>query len=367
MEFRAYIGTKVFFGEGVIAKEKEQFKGLGKRAGIICGKSSAKLSGALEQCVSALRDCDIQYFVYDKIPNNPSVEDVQSASVFSRENNVDFIIGIGGGSPIDAAKGVAVLTANDMEPLGMYQASYPNDPLPLVAIPTTAGTGTEVTPYSVLTRNDLKTKKSFGNDKTFPIIAFVDASFTNSLPYSITVDTAIDAFTHALEGFLSKKANPYSDILAKEAIKIFGESLDAIANNDISFNTRKSLMYMSTLAGMVISHTGTTLMHGLGYNLTYYNDVPHGRANAYFLREYLKFNYDVEKEKIDLLIEILGLKSIDEFADKVDSCFRRDVEITLEQIETYAKTSILQNNSKNSKKQVTQKDLHDILVKSLKA
>ncbi|HEX9058722.1 MAG TPA: iron-containing alcohol dehydrogenase, partial [Clostridia bacterium] len=222
MEFKFHMGTKAFFGIESVLKNKGEFLKYGRHAFIVCGKSSAYESGALKDVIAVLEENDINYNVYDSIENNPSLENVSHAGRKAAEFQADFIIGIGGGSPLDASKAIAVLAVNRIDPLELFKNKFDVKPLPIIAIPTTAGTGSEVTPYSILTRSDVTTKMSFGNEDTFPRASFLDPRYTQSMEYGTTVNTAIDAFSHALEGYMTKRSTPASDIIAKEAIRIFG-------------------------------------------------------------------------------------------------------------------------------------------------
>jgi alcohol dehydrogenase class IV len=176
MQFKFQLATRVFLGTGCIRQNREELLKLGKKAVIITGRNSAKASGALNDIIEILREASLEYHVYDKIENNPTLENVREAGLEAKSFGADFVIGIGGGSPLDAAKAVAVLAVNSIQPSELYTNTFENKPLPIAAIPTTAGTGSEVTPYSILNRNDLETKMSFGNEDTFPKIAFMDAS-----------------------------------------------------------------------------------------------------------------------------------------------------------------------------------------------
>ncbi len=364
MQFGFQIGTRVLFGKGCVYANKDILSKFGTRALVVTGKYSAKVSGALGHVEEILKEYNIQYSVYDKVKNNPSLENVAEGGRAAREFNADFIIGIGGGSPLDASKAIAVLAVNNIEPLELYKNVFDNKPLPIVAIPTTSGTGSEVTPYSILTRDDMQTKMSFGNADTFPKVAFLDATYTESMSCETTVNTAVDALTHAIEGYLSKRSTAVSDLLAEEAIKIFGECTEALTNNNISFDIREKLLYVSMLGGMVISHTGTTIMHGLGYSLTYFKDVPHGKANAYFMREYLKYNYDAVSEKISKMLELFKVSSIDEFGDIFDKMIKRDVSLSSEEIRLYASLTMKQRSTANNAREVGESDLVDILNKT---
>ena len=364
MQFGFKIGTKVLFGKGCLANNKELMGKFGRRALVVTGKKSAKASGALDHVEEILKEYNIDYSVFDKVENNPSLENVAEGGKVAREFKADFIIGIGGGSPLDASKAIAVLAVNHIEPVELYKNVFENKPLPIVAIPTTAGTGSEVTPYSILTRNDITTKLSFGNEDTFPKIAVIDATYTESMSYDTTVDTAIDALSHAMEGYLSKRSTPVSDVLALEAIKVFSECTKALTDNNIDFAIREKLLYVSMLGGMVISHTGTTIIHGLGYSLTYFKGIPHGRANGYFIREYLKYNYEAVREKIDIILELFRVSSIDEFGDIIEKMINKNLSLEDEEIRKYAALTMKQRSTSYNARKVDERDLIDILEKT---
>ena len=355
--FKFYIGTKVFFGRNIIREHKSELSRYGKKAMIVTGKTSARSCGALKNIEEALKELTIEYMVYDRVENNPSLENVSEGGKAARDFGADLIIGIGGGSPLDAAKAVAVLAANTMDPVELYKNTFHNKPLPVIAIPTTAGTGSEVTPYSILTRKDVQMKMSFGNEETFPKLAFLDPLYTERLPRNVTVDTAVDAFSHAVEGYLSRRSMPLSDILAVEAIKIFGRNLKPLLENSIDIDIREKLLFMSMLSGIVISHTGTTIVHGMGYTLTYFKNIPHGRANGLLMEEYFKFNYEDAKGKIDNIIHALGLRSISEFGEKMNLLLKERVILTDAEMSIYASMTMKQRSTLNNPRSVEEKDV----------
>jgi alcohol dehydrogenase class IV len=366
MQFKFYIGTKVFFGKNCIKNNGMELKDLGKKAMIVTGKNSGKMSGALDDVIDILKEMKIDYIIYDKMGNNPSLEMVEDAGASARQFKPDFIVGIGGGSPLDAAKAVAVLAVNEIRPLDLYKNIFKNKPLPIIAIPTTVGTGSEITPYSILTREDIRTKKSFGNEDLFPKVAFVDARYIESMPYSVMVNTAADALSHAVEGYLSKRSTQISDLFALESIRLFGECAESLINNTVDFDTRGKLMYMALLGGMVISHTGTTFVHAIGYNFTYFKDIPHGKANGLLLEEYLKFNYGVLKDKIDRILQMLKLKDLNEFGRMMDRLLECDLELTREELELYVSIASEQKNVQYSAIRPTKDELAEIIRKSVR-
>ena len=360
MQFNYNIATKVFFGKDCIKKNKQIFSAFGKKALIVTGKRSAKESGALDDVCGVLDEQGIAFEIFDRVENNPSVENVEAGGIQAREAGADFIIGIGGGSPLDASKGIAVLATNSIGPLELFVNKFDVKPLPIIAIPTTAGTGSEITPYSVLTRNDLRTKVSFGNDDTFPRIAFMDAGYTVSLPHDVTVNTAVDAFSHAVEGYINKRSSPVSDIFAVEAIKYFGECIDSLLNNQINYDVREKLLYAAMLGGMVISHTGTTMVHGMGYNLTYFMEIPHGKANGLLMKEYFKYNYEKAGDRVDNILRLINIRNLDEFGKLTEALLGGRPELKPEDVEKFSPIAMQQRSTLNNIRETTESDIAEI-------
>jgi len=345
MEFKYAIPTKIYFGKNCISKNADIFAQLGKRAMIVTGKHSAKACGALDDIIKVMEENKISYIIFDEIENNPSVETVEKAGKIAVQKKVEFIIGIGGGSPIDASKAIAVLAANpEVIAIDLFKNEF-KKVLPIIGIPTTAGTGSEVTSYSVIVRKDLQTKVSFGTDKTYPQYAFLDARYTATLGKNTTINTAVDAFTHALEGYLANRSTVISECLSLEAIRTFGKSMRKLARFELDDNDRENLMYTSLLGGIIIAQTGVTIAHGMGYCYTFFKDIPHGKANGLIMREYLKLNYDVAKDKIDNVLNALGCGSIDEFADILKDMLGEAPKLTLEEIQLYTELTQIQKGS----------------------
>jgi len=353
--------TKAYFGSGCIEKNKGELASFGQKALIVTGGNSARKSGALDDICNALREHNVEYFIFDKVENNPSLDTVKAGGDAAKKAGADFVIGIGGGSPIDAAKAIAVLATNNIKPLELFTNKFERKPLPIIAIPTTAGTGSEVTPYSVLMRNDLQTKGSFGTEDTFPKIAFLDPHYTESMPPEITVNTAVDAFSHCMEGYLVKRSTPASDVLAQEGIRLFGHCLESLRSGKIGYGDRENLLYMSMLGGMVIAHTGTTIVHGIGYNLTYFKGIPHGKANGYLMAEFLRFNYEFEKEKIDNILKLVQLNSIDAFGQAMTELLGKAPRLDEAEIGKYAAITMTQRSTASNIRTVAASDIADIL------
>lgn len=364
-QFKFQLGTKVFFGKDCMLSNKSEIIKLGKRAFIVTGKASGKKSGALNDIVEILEAAGIEYTVFDNVENNPSLENVKEGGNAAAGFKADFIIGIGGGSPLDASKAIAVLATNDIDPIKLIKLEFSNKPLPIIAIPTTAGTGSEVTAASIMTVKDLQTKMSFVHEDVFPKVAFIDAKYTQSMSYEIAVSTAVDALSHAIEGYLNKTATVMSDFYALETLRVFRNCINSLIENKLDYDARERLLYASMLAGMTIAQTGTTIAHGMGYSLTYFKGIQHGKANGLLLTEYLKYNVDVAKEKVQNVLSALNLKNIDEFGAVMGKLIQNDKEFSEDELKFYASLAIKQRSTLKNLRTVTEEDMYVILKKSL--
>ena len=344
-----FMPTKIITGSNCLFENAEKLIS-GKKAFIVTGKSSGHLSGALSDVTTILENAKIPYLVYDKIENNPEITAMAEGGAACRESGADFIIAIGGGSPLDAAKAIAVYATNPPGESGefkiydIFKGEFANTPLPMCAIPTTAGTGSEVTPYSILTLHKEQTKRSFSSPDVFFKVAFLDGKYTKNLPLQVARNTAIDAMCHLIEGFTNKKATYLTDYMALEGLKIIGKHLDALLSGNFTEEICAELLWASTIGGMVISQTGTTIVHSMGYQLTYFKDIPHGMANGYLVYEFLKRVNHVNKEKVDSIISSLMLENLNAFNEYVAKFLPRSAIFTTRDIEEWVKTSIKAKN-----------------------
>lgn len=365
--FQFFMPVKLYFGRDCIEKNKECFKSLGKKAMIFTGKHSARNNGSLMDVTKALDDMSISYLVFDEVEENPTLETIGRASERGIRENVDFVIGIGGGSPMDAAKSAACLMANaDMDMDALYESKKLTH-LPLVEVPTTAGTGSETTPYSILTLHEKKTKAST-KQLVFAEMAFLDANYMMELSDVVTTNTAVDALSHLVEGYMAVKANFMSEKIAEAGFAAFKECLEAVRTKKYDIEVREKLLLSSTIGGMVISQSGTSLPHLMGYALTYNRNLPHGRANGLLMKAYLSlFKNEQSLKKINRFLDILGFASLDALGDYLDEVFGDKEVFTDQEIEKFTKLSV-QNKLKLATfpEKVEEEDIRNIYIKSLK-
>ncbi len=303
-----YMPTRIFFGEKCLEKGADLLKNAGSHALLVTGKRSARLSGALDDVTALLNALNIKFTIFDGVTENPPILTCYEAGRIAREAGADFVIGIGGGSALDAAKAIAAFATNgEIAPLDIYEAEKRKNPtLPIIALPTTAGTGSEANNYSILTLPSGKQKKTFKADDSWPLAAFVDPRYTATLPIDTAISTALDAFAHALESYLSPKSTVFSEQAAIFAATALYEVLSK-APTLLEGTDREALSLAATVAGFAISVTGTGFPHPLGYSLTLLDGLPHGRACACFSGDYIFYNQRSEA----------GALRIEEFCQKI--------------------------------------------------
>lgn len=301
-----YMPTKCIWGENAVSENTAVLKTLGKKCLVLTGKSGAIKSGALDDAKSALEKENIPYEIFDEIGENPLISVCHKAGVAAREANADFLLGIGGGSVLDAAKAIAIYASNpDLSAIDIYKREYDNAPLPVALIGTTAGTGSEVTAVAVLTNDETGLKKSISGADCYAAVSFCDPKYTYSLPYKSTVSTALDAFAHAIEGYFTPKGKGIIKLWAEKCIPEIYRSLKALSRTDtVDENLRDSLYYSSIYAGLVINTCGTAFPHPLGYILTENYGIPHGMACAAFFAPFIDRCKEFSPEKYAKFIEM---------------------------------------------------------------
>ncbi|HEY5586812.1 MAG TPA: iron-containing alcohol dehydrogenase family protein [Ruminiclostridium sp.] len=371
MNYKYYMPTRIIMGNDCITNNSEVFKTLGKRALIVTGAHSSKKNGSEKDVKAALDSACISYLVFDKIMSNPTIACVYEGASVAKGNDVDFIIAIGGGSPMDAGKAIALLAAQDISEENLFSGIYENKVLPMTFVPTTAGTGSEVTQYSILTNDKAQTKTSIASDLLFPTVAFLDSKYMEQLSVNTTINTAIDALSHAVEGMLSVRASTITNALASESIRMIMEcvpemlqALNSVPKTIFNPKNREKLLQASFMAGMVISQTGTSAVHAMGYSLTYFKDIDHGRANGLLLGEYLRL---VEKEQPDLagkILKSMNLPCANQFVELMNELFGKKEDISSEEINQYSKLAMQTKNIANSILKPKENDLKEMYTAS---
>lgn len=302
-----FMPVHFFLGRDVLKKNGELMLTLGKKPLLVTGKNSAKLSGALDDVHSILNNVGMHYAHFDEVNENPDLDTVIKGAQRLKETGCDFIIAIGGGSPLDAGKAISALSKNDLMPNDLYEPNRIKDAYKIVAIPTTAGTGSELTPYSVITNTEINQKAGFGSSLLYPTLAYIDARYTMSLPKEITRDTSIDALSHLLEGLYSNVRHSFFYPLIFQGVKLIYQFLPLCLEELDNLEYRVKLMHASMLGGFVISQCGTTMQHSLGYPLTTELGLSHGLANGVVMKLVMEKFYPIVTRELNSMFEYLNI------------------------------------------------------------
>ncbi len=308
MDFNIYMPARLISGEDCVVNNAYIFSSLGKKCLIVTGGSSAEKSGALADAKAALAKEGVKYKVFNKITENPLCSTVIEGGKVAREFGADFIIGIGGGSPLDASKAVAICAENpDFDIDGLYNRKTPAKALPLALIGTTSGTGSEVTGVSVLTNDKNMTKKSISGADCYGAVSFLDPKYTYSMPYGVTVSTALDAFAHSVEGWFSKKCSDIASAYGKMALPMIFEGLKYLNKTKLlpEKELRDKLYLGSIYAGLQLNICGAAFPHTIGYALTEEYNIPHGKACTAFMPLFLKRAKEFMPERYDELLKAI--------------------------------------------------------------
>lgn len=307
MIFNMFMAGRIAFGPGVSSLAGEKASALGgKRAFLVTDRTMEKL-GTAAKIILHLNAAGVSVVPFYDVEPEPSVETVDIATALAKSEGCDLVVGLGGGSCLDVAKAASVLLTNEgsaarYQGLGLVK----NAGVPKIMIPTTAGTGSEVTFTAVLIRKSDGVKGGINGDQLYPDVSLLDPELTISMPPSVTAATGMDALAHALEAYTSKQASPFSDMFAEEAISRIGRFLRVAVYNGTDIHARSEMMLAALYGGVALANAGVTACHALAYPLGSMFGIGHGQANALLLPYVAQFNAMALPEKFRTAAELLG-------------------------------------------------------------
>lgn len=285
MPYEFYLPTKLLYGAGCLSALGGCALPGRKALLVTSAGQSAKRHGYLGRVEEQLTQAGVRAVLYDQITPNPTKAEVMAGAALCRKEGCDFVLGLGGGSSIDAAKAISVMARNpgdywDYVSGGTGKGkAVPNAPLPVVAVTTTAGIGTEADPWTVTTNEETQEKIGFGYEKTFPVLSVVDPELMVSVPPRLTAYQGFDALFHSTEGYLNRTASPISDLMALEAIRLIGKSLPRAVRDGADLEARGDVALANTLSGMVETLSGCISEHSIAHAMSaYHPKLPHGAA-----------------------------------------------------------------------------------------
>lgn len=312
--------TNLIFGCGKVNVVGEEAKKYGKKALIITGASSTKKSGLLAKVQNILANEGIENVVVDNIPQNPTTDSVMQAAKIARENNCDIVIGLGGGSSIDASKAIACMSVSDGHVNDYLLGKRPmsGKSLPVIAIPTTCGTGSEADCFAVLNDSETNDKRSLREWATLPKASIVDPEVMMTMPITVLRSVMFDAFCHNVEGYLSRKASPITDMFTLKGIELFVNNVEKILANPKDVDAWNAICLASTFGGFSLQSAGAVALHAVEHPVSGLHNVIHGKGLAALFNVVMEKTLPHFPEKFATLSRILGGKDEHDFLDQVN-------------------------------------------------
>ena len=299
--------TLIRFGCGAVNDLASVVKQLGGSKVLLVADPGLEKAGLIDQIVAPLKDNGVGYELYTDVDPEPGLQLADNGAALAQKSGVDCVVGVGGGSAMDVAKAISILITNGGKAedyLGLGKIEKPG--VPKIMVPTTAGTGAEVTFTAVFINEKTKSKGGMNGDPLYPDATILDPELTVSLPPHVTAATGIDAFTHAIEAFVSTQAHPVSDMYAIEAMDLIAANLGKAYANGDNIDARSNMLLGSLLGGKALATAGVGLVHAMAYPLGGMFGIPHGLANAVLLPYVIEYNLIGAPEKYAAVAQIMG-------------------------------------------------------------
>ncbi len=310
MAYQFTLPGRVILGNNALEASEVIIKSYGKKALVVTGKIVTK-NGMVKILTDYLEQWNIEYEVFNDITGEPTDKMILEGVKVYKETGCDFLVGIGGGSPLDSAKAIAAMSVLSGRISGYMGKEIQGKLPPMVLIPTTAGTGSETTKFTIITDTEKDVKMLLKGDVLLPNLAVIDPSFTLLAPPDITAATGMDALTHAVEAYTSKKANTLTDLYALSAIKRIFTYLPAVYQNGEDEKAREEMAIAAFEAGICINNASVTLVHGMSRPIGALFHVPHGISNAMLITECLRFALDGCYSKFAEIAKVIGAAEYD--------------------------------------------------------
>lgn len=327
MEFSYYLPVNLIFGRGKADKAGEIAASFGKKALVVTGTGSTKKSGLLDRIVSSLNAAGIGCEVFDSVTQNPLTSTVYEGVALAKKSGCKMILGVGGGSVMDAAKAIAFCCVNggDISEY-IFGKKQGKGSLPIILIPTTCGTGSEGNQIAVLTNPETKDKKALYTMQIMPSASIIDPDVMKTMPKRVLSSVGFDAFTHALEAYTSKKANPLTDAQALLSIKLLAENLPKLISDNDNDEAWEAVSLAATLGGMVIGAAGVSAAHGMEHPASGLKNIVHGRGLAALTPPIVERLAAALPKKFAEVSKLLGGKDEKDCADRI-RCFLRSIDL----------------------------------------
>ncbi len=307
---RMILNETSYHGKGAVREIAGEVKRRGYRKALLCCGPHLAKSGAAEKITAILREAGAEYEIFSDIKSNPTIENVQNGVRAYQKSGADFIVAVGGGSPMDTAKAIGIIANNpEFSDVRSLEGTAPtrNPSVPIIAVPTTAGTAAEVTINYVITDVENRRKFVCVDVHDLPVVAVVDPDMMASMPAGLTAATGMDALTHAIEGYITRAAWEMTDMFHLKAIELIASSLRGAVQN--TEEGREGMALGQYIAGMGFSNVGLGIVHSMAHALGAVYDTPHGVANAILLPVVMEYNAEATGEKYKYIAKAMGVEN----------------------------------------------------------
>ncbi|WP_231867949.1 alcohol dehydrogenase-like regulatory protein ErcA [Neptuniibacter marinus] len=305
---RKFISPEIIFGVGARKSVANYARTFGARKVLVVSDPGVVAAGWLDEICNLLSEADIEYATFTDVSPNPRVNEVMSGAQVYQEAQCNVIVAIGGGSPMDCAKGIGIVSANGKHILDYEGIDTIHLPIPpLIFIPTTAGTSADVSQFAIISDPIEKIKISIVSKAVVPDVSLIDPETTITMDPFLSACTGIDALVHAIEAFVSTGSGPLTDMHALDAMRLINENIVTLVANPFDIKTREQIMLGSMKAGLAFSNAILGAVHAMSHSLGGYLDLPHGLCNAMLLEHVIDFNYKEAHERFKVVAETLGI------------------------------------------------------------
>ncbi len=369
--FNYFAPTEIVFGCGVVAETGAHAARFGKKAIVVTDNRLPQIGDTFAKLTASLDKAGVSYVHFDGVIPNPTTAVVTKGAEMAKEFGAEVCIGLGGGSSMDTAKAIAVEathpgTAWDY----LHYTDGPTEKtLPIIAVSTTAGTGSQTTPCAVITKTENQDKSAIWHKNIFPKVAIVDPELTATMPPQVTAQTGFDAFCHNFEAYLSVNTNPLVEAMALDAIRTIAENLPKAYKDGSDMEARSQMAWGDTLGGLTNASAGVTLPHGLGMQVGgHCPHVTHGQALAAIYPAFTRYTYESAKEKFDTVGKIFDptvdpCTAIDNFLKSIDLYIDfKSLNVTKKDLRAIADCGQVLNDYKNNPKVATIDEMYDLLM-----
>jgi len=309
LSLRKCVAPEFIFGVGARKMASQYAKNLGAKKVLVVTDMGVQKAGWVKDVTDALEQEKINYIIFDDVVPNPRDTNVHSGVALYREHKCDGIIAVGGGSPMDCAKGIGIVVANmgsilDYE--GVDKILYPLPPL--ICVPTTAGTSADVSQFTIINDSHRHVKVAIISKSIVPDVSLIDPETTLSMGASLSIHTGLDALTHAFEAYVSNAHSNITDLYALEAISLLANALPKVVEHPNDMDARAAVVMASLLSGLAFSNASLGVIHAMAHSLGGWLDLPHGLCNAILLDHAVAYNFSYAKERYQAIAEQMGMK-----------------------------------------------------------